>query len=180
MKRMTIGLDILVEMKGDDSFVGGDKCLCNGSSYQVDGRPAAAPATGSEFLNFQNRDSIIVEESKPIVELGFKEARPWPENAKFQICPSLICIQRKVAYAHIELHNCIEVELLVERSKLWFKKTDVDKIKRLYYCRKLFAAEFEYLNRGVFSVVVKTLDNKVQEPIEDAEFVARRTLPEKK
>ncbi|MED6203089.1 hypothetical protein PIB30_112136, partial [Stylosanthes scabra] len=34
-----------------------------------DGRPAVALATGSEFLDFQNRDSIFVEESKPIVRL---------------------------------------------------------------------------------------------------------------
>ncbi|MED6225343.1 hypothetical protein PIB30_092816 [Stylosanthes scabra] len=35
----------------------------------IDGRPAAALATGSEFLDFQNRDSIVVEESKPIERL---------------------------------------------------------------------------------------------------------------
>ncbi|MED6115751.1 hypothetical protein PIB30_093700 [Stylosanthes scabra] len=40
-----------------------------------DGCPTAALATGSEFLNFQNTDSIIVEESKPIVRLtaGFRQ-----------------------------------------------------------------------------------------------------------
>ncbi|MED6200502.1 hypothetical protein PIB30_085753 [Stylosanthes scabra] len=34
-----------------------------------DGCPAAALATGLEFLNFQNRVSIVVEESKPKVRL---------------------------------------------------------------------------------------------------------------
>ncbi|MED6112940.1 hypothetical protein PIB30_066296 [Stylosanthes scabra] len=40
-----------------------------------DGRPVAALATGSDFLNFQNTDSIIVEESKPIMRLtaGFRQ-----------------------------------------------------------------------------------------------------------
>ncbi|MED6225613.1 hypothetical protein PIB30_095354, partial [Stylosanthes scabra] len=34
------------------------------------------------------------------VELGFKEARPWPGNAKFQFWPSFkITLQHKVAYA---------------------------------------------------------------------------------
>ncbi|MED6176201.1 hypothetical protein PIB30_085804 [Stylosanthes scabra] len=39
------------------------------------GRPAAALATGSEFLNFQNKDSIVIEESKPEVRLtpGFRQ-----------------------------------------------------------------------------------------------------------
>ncbi|MED6152977.1 hypothetical protein PIB30_097156, partial [Stylosanthes scabra] len=34
-----------------------------------DRRPAVALPTGSEFLNFQNRVSIVVEESKPKVRL---------------------------------------------------------------------------------------------------------------
>ncbi|MED6201947.1 hypothetical protein PIB30_100306, partial [Stylosanthes scabra] len=35
----------------------------------IDGRPAAALTTSSKFLDFQNTDSIVVEESKPIVRL---------------------------------------------------------------------------------------------------------------
>ncbi|MED6214512.1 hypothetical protein PIB30_103711, partial [Stylosanthes scabra] len=35
------------------------------------------------------------------VELGFKEARPWPENAKFQFWPSCnVILQRKLAIAY--------------------------------------------------------------------------------
>ncbi|MED6222559.1 hypothetical protein PIB30_065560 [Stylosanthes scabra] len=40
--------------------------------------------------------------SRP-VELGFKEARPWPGNVKFQFWPSFnVLQQRKVAYATLE------------------------------------------------------------------------------
>ncbi|MED6199940.1 hypothetical protein PIB30_080566 [Stylosanthes scabra] len=46
-------------------------------------RPAAALATGSEFLNFQNTDSIFVEESKSIVRLiaGFVNKKGVTELA---------------------------------------------------------------------------------------------------
>ncbi|MED6129130.1 hypothetical protein PIB30_104881, partial [Stylosanthes scabra] len=43
------------------------------------------------------------------VELGFKEARPWPENAKFQFWPSFnVIMHRKVAYATLsrEVPGC--------------------------------------------------------------------------
>ncbi|MED6189210.1 hypothetical protein PIB30_093666, partial [Stylosanthes scabra] len=46
-----------------------------GHVWASDGRLVAALATGSEFLDFQNRDSIVVEESKPEVRLtaGFRQ-----------------------------------------------------------------------------------------------------------
>ncbi|MED6198581.1 hypothetical protein PIB30_067768 [Stylosanthes scabra] len=52
---------------------------------------------------------MVVKMGVAMVELGFKEARPWVENAKFQFWPSFnVMQQRKVAYATLsrELPGC--------------------------------------------------------------------------
>ncbi|MED6194852.1 hypothetical protein PIB30_032402 [Stylosanthes scabra] len=60
-------------MATDNAAAGMTECTnvarAGSTGIPDDGRPTAALAIGSEFLNFQNRDSIVVEESKPEVRL---------------------------------------------------------------------------------------------------------------
>ncbi|MED6126058.1 hypothetical protein PIB30_074715 [Stylosanthes scabra] len=75
---------------------------------KTDGRPVAALATGLEFLNFQNIDSIIVEESKPIVRLtaGFRQQERCHRACNQLKIPSIKLVSFSIGIEILWLNGC--------------------------------------------------------------------------
>ncbi|MED6212262.1 hypothetical protein PIB30_081611, partial [Stylosanthes scabra] len=82
------------------------------------------------------------------VEMGFKEARPWPRNVKFQFWHSFNMLQqRKVVYATLEgcVHNFVPESSKKASGRKLRAQLGLDRIKictLLQCCVRSFASNF--------------------------------------